>query len=836
MLDRLGYGLRHAWRGLFRDRGFTAIAVLSIGLGVGGNAAIFSLVDQALYRRLPAREPERLVLLSWSGRFVGGGYGSGNLLPHPMFRQLKAENTVFSGMFARHPTTVHLAVDGAPEPVNADVVSGTYFDVLGVHPAIGRLLGESDDVVPGGHPFVVLAYDYWQKRFGGDPAVLGRKVLVNRFPMTIVGVAAAGFHGLDFAEVPALFVPLMMQKHAIPDFDWLANRRGRWLHLFGRLKPGVSRTQAAAALQPWFKGMLEADTRDPSWPVVTAEERSQFLASALEVYPAAAGRSDLRKRIEEPLYVLLAATALVLLLACLNVANLSLARAYARRGDTALRLAIGASRGRIARDLLVQSAVLAGLGALAGLLVAPLVTSSLIAFLPEAVDLHPSVNPRVFLFALAVALATGLAFGVVPALHASRTPPGFHLKDESRTLAGGFGLRKALVAGQVALALVLLVGAGLFARTLHNLRARGPGFPTTNLLALPIDGARNGIGPARFRVLLRDLLASLRERPETVSASASTARLLATGSWNTSFTVDDGRRRFTVDGDVHCSAILPGFFETLGVGLLSGRGFDERDALALVEGQEARARVAVVNARFARRHLPERSPLGARLAFGTAPDAAPDIEIVGIVRDFSYRSSGLRNAEEQIFFPYLEADFAGAVVYVRTAAPSADAFAAVRAAARNVDPSLPVADLRTLDDQLDRALQNERLLAGLAGAFAALALLLAVVGLYGITSFVVTRRTREIGIRTALGATRAAAVRLVVRDTALLVGAGILVALPAAVGLGRLVESQLFGVSALDGTTLAASAALLAVAGVAAAALPARRAAGLDPMKALRYD
>jgi predicted permease len=566
MLDWLWYDVKHALRGLRRDREFAAVALLSIGLGVGANSAIFSLVDQALFRRLPVQEPDRLVLVEWKGTFVGTGWGSGNLLPHPMFRQLAAENTVFDGVFARHPVVVHLALAGSAEPVQADVVSGTFFGVLGVRATLGRVLDESDDVTPGAHPVVVLSHDFWKNRMGGRTDVVGQTVRVNSYPMTIVGVAAPGFRGIDFGEVSEIFVPLMMKKQATPEFDWLDDKRGRFLHMFGRLKPGVSREAAAAALQPWFKAMLAADTQDPSWPVVTEEERSKFLAASLELLPAGGGRSDLRKRLEQPLFVLLAATALVLLLACLNVANLCLARAYARRSETALRLAVGASRGRIVRELLVQSAILASLGALVGMVMAPLVTTGLISFLPDAVDLSPGVNPRVFSFALLVALGTGLLFGLVPGLHASRTPPGFSLKENSRTLAGGLGLRKALVTGQIALALVLLVGAGLFVRTLSNLRSRGPGFATTNLLGFYVDPPRSGYDVPQSQAVLRRLVASLQELPEVESAALSASNLLGPGSWNNRFTIDGAGRRFVVEDLVHCNAVDHRFFETLGAG------------------------------------------------------------------------------------------------------------------------------------------------------------------------------------------------------------------------------------------------------------------------------
>jgi len=840
MLESLRHDLTHALRRLSRSRAFTAVAVASIALGVGANAAIFSLVDQALYRQLPVREPERLVLLSWNGRFVGSGWGTSNLLPHPMFRQLAAENDVFEGAFARHPTSVHLTLPGGmPEPVPADVVSGTYFEVLGVRPALGRLLDASDDRAPDAHPVVVLAHDFWQKRLGGRADVIGSRVLVNNHPMTVVGVAGPGFRGLDFGEVTSVFVPLLMARQALPDFDWLDNRRGRFLHVFGRLKPGLAREAAAARLQPWFKAMLDADMRHSSWPVVSAEERDRFLRSSLDVLPAAGGRSDLRQRLEQPLYVLLAATALVLLLACLNVANLGLARAFAERRSTALRLAIGASRARVMRERLAESAVVAGLGALVGTLVAPVVTRALVSFLPEAVDLSTAVDGRVLGTALALSLVAAVLAGVLPALHASRTPPGASLRDDSRTVAGGLGLRRALVVGQVALALVLLTGAGLFVRTLHNLRARGPGFDTSNLLMFFVDPRRAGYEASRTPALFDRLLGEVRALPEVRDAAVGTLSLLGPGSWNTRMTVEGGGRRFVIEDSVHCSAIGPGFLETIGTALVAGRAFDERDAWPPGDKPgdwDRQFRVAIVNERFARRHFADRSPIGARLAFGAAPNAVTTIEIVGVVRDFSYRARGLRDVEQQAFFPFLEMQPRNGVVYARTRAGSGASFAALRAAVARVDPALPVDGLRTLDDQLDRALANERLLALLASAFAGLAVLLAVVGLYGVTAFVVARRTREIGIRMALGATRAAALRLVARDTAAMVSLGVLAAVPAVVGLGRLVDGQLFGVAGTDTATFLAAAGLVAASALAAAAVPARRAARVDPAVALRSD
>jgi predicted permease len=684
---------------------------------------------------------------------------------------------------------------------------------------------------------VVVSFDYWRNRLGGARDIVGRKVLVNNHPMTVIGVAAAGFRGMDWGEVPSLWIPTMMKRQATPDFDWLLDRRGKWVHVFGRLKPGITPQQAEAGLQPWFKAMLEADTKRAGWPPVTEEQRRRFLASTLQVLPAAQGRSDLRGRLERPLLVLLAATTLVLLLACLNVANLCLARGFARRRETALRLALGASRGRIARELLLQSGILALGGAALGVLLAPTVSKALIRFLPQNVDLSSAVNPRVFLFALAVALSTGLLFGLVPALQASGAQPTLAMKEESYSVAGRVGLRKALVVGQIALALVLLIGAGLFVRTLANLRARGPGFATTNLLMFRIDLARAGYSQSQSKRLMRNLLDATRALPEVESAGVAVAGLLSGGSWNQPLTVEAGGR--IVTDTVHCNAISPGFFQTLGVRLIAGRDFNERDARDVPALERAGTDTpgfhsAIVNEKFAERYFGHRNPIGARVGLGNRPDTRTNIEIVGVVQTFSYR--GVRETEDQAFFPYFEGSFLGGGFWVRTRVQSQSAFSSIRGAVRQIDPALPVTELRTVDDQLDRVLVNERLLAMLASAFAALAILLAVVGLYGVMSFVVTRRTREIGIRLALGASRSAAVWLILRDAAVMVAVGLAIALPTVWALGRLIESQLYGVRAMDGATIAAAAVLVGLVALGASALPVRRATSISPMEALRYE
>ena len=836
-----GHELRLALRGLLRDKGFALTAVLSIGLGVGANTAIFSLVNQALFRLLPVREAERLVLLNWRGSFIGKGWGSSNLMSYPFYRDLRDQTDVFDGVFGRAPTTVTFALDGGAEMVSAEIVTGSYFKVLGVRALAGQTIDESDDDQPGAHPVVMLSADYWRNHLGSRDDIIGHTVLVNTHPMTVIGIADAGFRGIDWGEVPSLWIPTMMKRQATPDFDWLLDRRGRWLHVFGRLKPGMTAEQGKAALQPWFKSMLQADTEREDWPRVSETQLRRYFESSLEVLPAARGRSDLRGRIERPLVVLLAATTLVLLLACLNVANLYLARGFARRRETALRLALGASRGRIVRELLVQSGMLAAAGALLGVAIAPGVIHALLSFLPQgvaAVDLSADIDPAVFTFAFAAALVTAVLFSVAPAFRAARAEPSLTLKEESSTVSAGIGLRKALVVGQIALALVLLIGAGLFVRTLSSLRSKGPGFKPTDLIALRIDTVRNGYAESDSRRLIRNLRDTMQAIPGVEHVALSVAELLSGGSWNQQVTIDAGRR-FPTDGVVHCNAVTPGFFETLGVPLVAGRDFVARDADETTSATDAvmgpsRFRVAIINESLARRYFGDRNPVGAHLGLGNQPDTKTDIEIVGVVRTFSYR--GIRETEDQAFFPFFHMHVNGAMFWIRTRVAATSMFGSIRAAIHDVNPALPIVTMRTMDDQVDRALANERLLAMLATGFAGLATLLALVGVYGVMSFVVSHRTREIGIRVALGSSRGRAVWLILSEAIVMLACAVAIALPAAWSLGRLLESQLFGVHATDWPTAAGAAILVGCVALTASALPVRRATAISPIQALRTE
>jgi len=824
-------------RALRHDRGFALAAILSIGLGVGANSALFSLVDQALLRMLPVRDPERLVLLNWNGPFLGKGWGSSNLMSYPFYRDLRDETQVFDGVFARHPTQVDLMVDGTPEEANAEIVTGSYFPVLGVRPLLGRLLDDSDDQQPSAHPVVVVSGAFWKNRLGGRADVVGTKVTVNRHPMTIIGVADPQFHGIDWGGVTAIWLPTMMKREATPEFDWLFDRRGRWLHVFGRLKPGATPEGVRAQLQPWFKAMLQTDTTREDFPQVTQNQRQRYFASTLEVLSAARGRSDLRRQLERPLLVLLAATAFVLLLACLNVANLSVARGYGRRRETALKLALGASRARVAGGLLIQSALIAVGGAIVGLLVAPAVVRALISFVPHSaagVALSAQIDLRVFVFALISAVLTTVAFGIAPALQAAREQPTLALKEESGSVAGGVGIRKILVTAQIALALVLLVGAGLFVRTLGTLRAQGPGFITTNQYFMPVDLGRAGYSLSQSTLFLRTLLGRYRDLPDVDNAAIGIAELLGGGSWNQPLTITADQRTAT-ERSVHLNAVTPGYFATLGARMVAGRDFTERDShdlgASVQPGAKLPFRSAIVNEQFVRHYLAGRNPIGVRIGLGNQPNTPTDIDIVGVVSNFSYR--GLREIDDQAFFPFFEGGYNGGTFYVRTRTGSTAA--AMQATVRQLDPSLRV-NVRTMDEQMDRALTNERLLAQLASALAALAVVLVIVGVYGVMSFVVTRRTREIGIRIALGASSSSTTWLFVRETAVMLAVGIAVAFAIVSAAGRLVESELFGVKPLDGMTIAGAALLVAIVSLAAIAMPIRRAVSISPIEALRSE
>jgi predicted permease len=830
--DDLGRDVRYGSRALLRSPVFTVTAVLSLALGIGANAGIFSLIDQVLLRLLPVKEAERLVRLDWSGNPVSAQWGSGSLLSYPLCRDLQKQTRFFDGVFCRHPTNVNFSTGEQHDPIRAEIISGSYFPVLGVRPELGRLIDQSDDVNRDAHPVVVLSYTYWKHNLGGAPDVVGRKVLINNYPMTVIGVAPASFRGIDVAEVPALWVPAMMKRIVTPEFDRLFDRRAFWMHVFGRLKPGVTAEQAKVGLQPWFKVNLESETQLESFPSLTSDQRRSFLASALDVVPGVRGSSNLRAAMEKPLLLLMGGTLLLLLLASLNVAGLLLARGAARSREVATRLALGASRGRITRQLLVESTMITLGGGLLGLVAAPVVSRALISLLSQDADLSSRINRNGILLALVVSIVVGGLCALAPALQTGRIPLIGALKDRSHiATAGGVRLRKALVIGQMAFTLILLIGAGLFVQTLERLRDKGPGFASSSLLMFRVDPPSIGYSEQDAERAMRNVLRSVQELPGLESAAVANAHMLGGGGSSSVFSIQFGER--IVTNRVHYMRVGPGFFATLGTQLVAGRDFNESD-VRKPNTPATRYHSAIVNERLARRYFGERSPIGHRLGFGNRPSTTTDIEIIGVVRDFSRLS--LREETEMAFFPFWASDAGDGTFYVRMRGRPEAAFRSIREAVARVDRSLPVLRLTTFDDQMEVSLRGERMLATLSIGFGVIALLLSVVGLYGVMSFVVTHRTQEIGVRRALGATRIGAVWLIIRDALFMIGAGTAIALPVMWALTRLVEAHLFGVRAVDGPTVAVASCLLALVALGAAMLPAWRAGSVSPTQAMRFE
>jgi predicted permease len=832
-LRDFAYDLRFSARSFRRSPSFTATAVLSLALGIGATTAIYSLVDQVILHALPVRDPQRLVLIDWKGDRVYGGFGSYNLMSYPLCRDLQLQERFFEGVLCRAAITINLSTGGDHKPAAAEIVSGTYFSVLGISPALGRLLTSDDDQTPGTSPVVVLSYDFWKTQLAGAPDVVGRKVLVNRHPMTVIGVAAPAFRGIDVGQVPSFWIPAAMSGYALP-LDATSDRGTRWMQVLGRLRPDVTLPQAQAGLQPSFKAMLEEDTRRAGFPKITAERRQRFLASTLELTPAPQGHSGLRRTLSQPLWVLFTATGVLLALACLNVAGLFLARGSARDREISTRFALGASRGRIGRQLLADSILLALAGGTLSVLLAPLAMQTLIAFLPRntaANALQSTVDPRLLLFAFLVSVATGLLTGFAPALQAGRGAVISSLKERGGTAFGGLRLRRAIVTAQIAFTLILVIGAALFARTLTGLLAKGPGFVTSSLVSFGIDPIQNGYSPSEANRLVRSIHDELRTSRSTQTSAIARIQLLTGGTWNNPMTIQ-ASQRIATDREVHLNAISSEFFATLGARIVAGRDFDERDSRPASDGAQ---RVAIVNEAFVKRYLGGQSPLGARIAPGSGPDVKPDVEVIGVVSNISYR--GLREEWEQAYFPIgSDGFYEGANFYVRVQGTSEPAFQSIRTILRNADPALSPTYFRTLDEQVSRALSTERMLATLSGGFGALALLLSLVGLYGVMSFVVAQRTREIGIRVALGATRFSTVWLVLRDALVMITTGVAIALPCVWALGRLVESQLYDVKPTDPATIAVATLVLCSAALGAALVPARRASAVNPTEALRFE
>ena len=844
----IGKDIQFALRSFRKSPVFTAVALLSLALGIGANTAIFSLLDQVLLRVMPVKNPQELVLLSTKGINYGSNWGD-NATSYPMYRDFQANNSVFSGMFCRFSNQFSLGFNGITERTAGEFVSGTYFPVLGVGAIIGRTIVPEDDRIQNGLPVAMLSYDYWQSRFAGDRSIIGRLVTINGHNYTVIGVAARGFEGVDIGSPSEIFVPLTTLPELLPllkDQLSFTDRRVRWVNVFGRRKPGISREQAQASLQPYFHSMLEMEVKEAAFHKASGEVRARFLRNSIEALPGAQGQPRMRQMLSTPLWVLMALTGGVLLIACANVASLLIARAASRQKEIAIRLAIGAGRFRIIRQLLVESLLLASAGGILGLVLAIWTDRVLLAFMPsDAIGLKLSSTPdlRILSFALAVSLLTGLIFGLAPAWQSTSPDVAPTLKDTVGGIVGGGAhvrVRKALVAAQVMLSLLLLIGAGLFIRSLQNLRDMGPGFPAGNLVAFDVDPSQDGYSSDRCKIFYRQLTSELSMTPGVRSVGLATIRILEDDNWDSSATVEGYHPAAGEHAEPYMNSISPAYFTTLGVPILAGRDFTEQDTQMLQHGDKPDnlvPRVVIVNEKFAKRFFGSaRDAIGRHVGFGSDPGTKTDMEIVGVVKDIKY--TNLRaEVPIQMFEPYLASNLVvGMTVYARTSMNPDQFFSVVRSKVRNLDPNLPLYAARTMDGQISNSLLVERLIASLSAVFGFLATLLAVIGLYGVMAYTVARRTREIGIRMALGAFQADVVWMVMREVLLLVSVGLATGLAGAFVLSRLVQSQLYGVTGHDPLTAALAALGLAAVACAAGYIPAVRASRIDATQALRYE
>ena len=817
--------VRYALRWLRRSPGFACVALLSLALGIGANTAIFSLIDAVLLKLLPVKDPQGLVFLGAQGRD-----GIAHTFYFETYQRLRAEQPFFTDLAAFSPVRMNVSVDGRTEPsVEGQLVSGNYFGVTGAGAVIGRTLTDQDDRLPGAHPVAMISYAYWQRRFGGSAEAIGKKILIDGTPFTIIGVTSPGFFGLEVGSAPDVTAPLMMQPQVMPEREnWLGRPVNTvdWLRIAGRLKPGVTMQQASAGMRVIYRRVQTQLARElnSEWERTWLKEWAE---AALVLEPGGTGLSDLRRQFSAPLFVLMAVVALVLLMACVNIANLLLARAPARQREIAVRLAIGAGRSRLVRQLLVESVLLAVLGGALGVSIALWGSQMLVRFLstgrtPISLDLSPDF--RVLGFTALASVATGILFGLAPALRAARVDLTAALK------AGGYAgnpntrFGKALIAVQVALSLVLVTGAGLLVKSLQRLNGVDRGFDRSRVLTVRLEprGSDQKHGNAlRLQRLYLELQEKVQAVPGVIAAGLAGASPTAPLQSRTVPTLDGHQIRSM------WTQVYPRYFETLGAPILQGRDFGPLD---LAGGS---AYVTVINETFAKRAFAGENPIGKRIVCN-----GPNVcEVIGVVPDIGY--SNLKGeAGPVMYYTFLQGPTGRAqmVLHVRFAGEADRIIAQVRSEAAAVDPNLPAFEIRTLETEVDAALIRERLLALLSTCFGGLAVLLAVVGLYGVMTYTVARRTNEIGIRMALGASRARVLRLVLGETLRVTGLGMLAGVPITLWAARLIGSFLYRVTASDPAVLLLAVAFLLTTAMIAGYLPARRASRTDPMAALRCE
>jgi putative ABC transport system permease protein len=832
--------LRFAVRQLAKYRGFSIVAVVTLSLGIGANTAIFSVLDQVMLRSLPVKEADRLVLLRFSGRHVGHVSSRDDdqlYFSYPMYRDLRDRNSVFSGVIATNAAQAGVQWHNDPELVSAELVSGNYFDVLGVQPALGRLFVASDDVAANANPVVVISFNYWQRRFGSDPKIVNQSIQVNGHPFIVLGVAQPRFHSAVMGDKPDIFAPMMMKAEVVPGFNDLENRRDSWLNIIGRLKPGLSREQAETGISALWHSIRADELK------VIGSRSQQFIDefltnSRLSLLDGAKGFSPLRKDARPSLLIIMGMAGLVGLMACANVGSLLLVRAAGRIREMSVRYALGAKRKRVLQQLLVEGLLLGLTGGALGILLAPQLSAVLIRMIWGStsgelpVSSHPDM--RIMLFNFVLAMFVSLLFSLAPALQFWRPDLTPALKQQVITAGGPLRFRRISVAVQMGLSLLLLMGAGLFVRTLQNLKSLDVGFATDHLVTFFVNPTLAGYEPAKASDLDTRVFENLSALPGVRSVAATTDPELANDNTGSNITVAGYAEKENEDMNVERARVSPAYFSGMGMPLIAGRDINDQDRVGT-------QKVAVVNESFARHFFgePERA-LGRNFGPGGGRGVKTDINIVGVVKDTKHtgvRQEVLRTA----FTPYLQdpefmANRPGLAFYVRTWQSPESAESSIRRAMQALDSRLVLDNFRTMQEQLANNLITERVIALLASSFGVLAMIMAAIGLYGVLAYSTAQRTREIGVRIALGAGRMAVVRMVLVEVLWLAGISIAVATPVSLLLTRLIRSQLFGISNTDPFTLIVTILLVAMVAFFSAMIPARRAAKVDPMAALRYE
>jgi putative ABC transport system permease protein len=830
LIQDLRYSLRQ-WQ---KSPMLMAVAVVTLMLGIGANTAIFGLLDQALLRALPVKEPDQLVLLSYSGSSTGHVSARAEekfYFSYPMYRDLRDHNAVFSGVIATDWTHAGFQWRDQPELISTELVSGNYFDVLGVRPAVGRLFVAADDSQPNAHPLAVLNFSYWQRRFDSDPKIVNQTLLINGHPFVVIGVAQEGFHSVVVGDKPDLFVPMTMKSQVMPGSDDVEDRGSSWLNIVARLKPGISREQAEAAINPLWYAIRADELKQIGHS--TEVFRENFLGkSHLSLMDGSKGFSPLRRDIEKPLFIVMAMVGLVALMACANVGSLLLVRAAGRVREMSVRYALGATRRRIIQQLLMEGLLLGLVGGTLGVILAPRISTVLIRMMWGSTGMElpfsAHVDLRILVFTFALTVAASLLFSLAPAVQFWRPNIAPALKQQVITGGGPLRFRRVAVGAQLGLSLLLLVGAGLFMRTLHRLKSQDLGFATDHMVAFNLDPPLAGYLPSQDLEVTSRVMRTLSALPGVRSVAGTTDPELADNNSSNNITLAGYNPREGEDMNVEHPSVSPGYFSSMGMPLIAGRELGDGD-------RAGTQKVAVVNESFAR-HFFGRPDEALQHYFSNGRNSKPDIVIVGVVKDAKH--TGVRQeVKRTVFSPYLqEADPGPMSFYVRTWQTPESSENTIRQAMRALDSKLVLDSLRTMEEQVDDNLTAERVVAFLAVSFGVLAAVMATIGLYGVLAYSTAQRTSEIGIRLALGASRTSVMRLILVEVLWIAGIATAIALPMSLLLGKAVRSQLFGISSSDPVTLCLATLLTLVVAIVSALLPAGRAARIDPVVAMRYE